>query len=164
MSDIEALLRMQAEDDYQQSNNASNVAAALGALTGGVVGHDVGRIELGMQRAPGDLSRKIQDMVNPQYVDVVDPKSKVASREFAPRQRNPGIMQRVTPGPRLAGTLVGTILGGLMGKTATQQLMGESEGARLLAKAQTNPQSMTATDMQRIEQLIVDQQRATGII
>jgi len=34
----------------------------------------------------------------------------------------------------------------------------------LLAKAQTNPQSMTSTDMQRIEQLIVDQQRATGII
>ena len=153
MSDIEALLQMQAAEDYESSQTAQNVAAALGALAGGGIGFDTGSIQYGLQKAPGDLGRKIQDLVNPQMVD----------GKQVMRTAPGGLRRAITPGPRFAGTLVGAILGGALGKEVANQAMGESEAANLLAKAQVQGE-LSNRDLDRIQQLIVDQQRATGII
>jgi hypothetical protein len=63
--------------------------------------------------------------------------------------------QRLKPGYRMAGGLVGAILGGALGAGARQIMIAESPAARLLARAQVNGE-MTAADEKMLEDILAD--------
>ena len=62
---------------------------------------------------------------------------------------------RLKPGYRMAGGLVGAILGGGLGAGTRQLMMNESPAARLLARAQVNGE-MTAADEKMLEDILTD--------
>ena len=64
-------------------------------------------------------------------------------------------LQRLKPGHRMAGGLVGAILGGALGAGARQIMIAESPAARLLARAQVNGE-MTAADEKMLEDILAD--------
>ena len=63
--------------------------------------------------------------------------------------------QRLKPGYRMAGGLVGAILGGGLGAGARELMIQESPAARLLARAQVNGE-MTAADEKMLEDILAD--------
>ena len=65
------------------------------------------------------------------------------------------MLQRLKPGHRMAGGLVGAILGGALGAGARQIMIAESPAARLLARAQVNGE-MTAADEKMLEDILAD--------
>ena len=64
-------------------------------------------------------------------------------------------MSRLKPGYRMAGGLVGAILGGALGAGAREIMIAESPAARLLARAQVNGE-MTAADEKMLEDILAD--------
>ena len=141
MASIEELLLAQAADDYQTQQTISSVATALGALGAGAVGYDLGTPEL-MAR---DANRRLQHMVDP----------KLAATENK-------LIRRLTPGPRMAGGLIGAVLGGALAPAAVKEILGPSEAVEILAKAKTG--GLDDNDKMRLRQMIIDNQQATGVI
>jgi len=66
----------------------------------------------------------------------------------------------VKPGFRMAGGLVGAILGGALGAGARQMMIQESPAARMLAKVQTNGE-LSYTDSQALENILADTYSST---
>ena len=62
---------------------------------------------------------------------------------------------RVKPGYRMAGGLVGAILGGALGAGARELMIQESPAARMLARIQTSGE-MTAADEKMLEDILAD--------
>ena len=62
---------------------------------------------------------------------------------------------RLKPGYRMAGGLVGAVLGGALGAGAREVMISESPAARLLARAQVNGE-MTAADEKMLEDILAD--------
>ena len=62
---------------------------------------------------------------------------------------------RLKPGYRMAGGLVGAVLGGALGAGARELMISESPAARLLARAQVNGE-MTAADEKMLEDILAD--------
>jgi len=121
-------------------NSSGQVSPEEAALYGAGIG---GTLGLGAGVAAHDLGRLInnlKDRVNPYYPTeklkkVKDKKGNplmVKSQTPMPRnQRN-----KFIPGNRMAGALVGFVLGGGAGPAIAQSLTDESDEARLLAKVQ----------------------------
>ena len=61
----------------------------------------------------------------------------------------------VKPGMRMAGGLVGAVLGGALGAGAKQMMIQESPAARMLAKVQTQGE-LTYADQQALENILAD--------
>ena len=132
---IEQALYLQALE-----NSSGQVTPEEAALYGAGIGGGLG---LGAGVAAHDLGRLInnlKDRVSPYYPteklkNIKDKKGNplmVKSRTPMPRnQRN-----SLKPGNRMAGALVGFVLGGGAGPAIAQSLAGESDEARLLAKLQ----------------------------
>ena len=59
------------------------------------------------------------------------------------------------PGMRMAGGLVGAVLGGALGAGAAQMMQRESPAARLLAKLQTQG-DLSASDQQALQNVLAD--------
>ena len=62
---------------------------------------------------------------------------------------------RVKPGMRMAGGLVGAVLGGALGAGAQQAMIQESPAARMLAKIQTTGE-LSYADQQALENILTD--------
>jgi hypothetical protein len=62
---------------------------------------------------------------------------------------------RVKPGVRMAGGLVGAVLGGALGAGAREAMMSESPAARMLAKVQTQGE-LSYADQQQLEDILAD--------
>ena len=62
---------------------------------------------------------------------------------------------RVKPGMRMAGGLVGAVLGGALGAGAQQAMIQESPAARMLAKIQTTGE-LSYADQQALENILAD--------
>ena len=62
---------------------------------------------------------------------------------------------RIKPGVRMAGGLVGAILGGALGAGARESMMSESPAARMLAKIQAQGE-LSYTDQQQLENILAD--------
>jgi hypothetical protein len=62
---------------------------------------------------------------------------------------------RVKPGVRMAGGLVGAILGGALGAGARESMMSESPAARMLAKIQAQGE-LSYADQQQLENILAD--------
>lgn len=132
---IEQALYLQALE-----NSSGQVSPEEAALYGAGIG---GTLGLGAGVAAHDLGRLInnlKDRVDPYYPteklkNIKDKKGNplmVKSRTPMPRnQRN-----SLKPGNRMAGALVGFVLGGGAGPAIAESLAGESDEARLLAKLQ----------------------------
>jgi len=67
----------------------------------------------------------------------------------------PPLGSRLKPGYRMAGGLVGAVLGGALGAGAREVMIAESPAARLLARAQVNGE-MTAADERMLENILAD--------
>ena len=65
------------------------------------------------------------------------------------------IGQKLKPGYRMAGGLVGAILGGALGAGARQLMIEESPAARLLAKAQVQGE-LSPSDKKLLEDIVAD--------
>jgi len=63
--------------------------------------------------------------------------------------------QRLKPGYRMAGGLVGAILGGALGAGAREVMIQESPAARLLAKAQVQGE-LSASDEKLLTDIVAD--------
>ena len=66
------------------------------------------------------------------------------------RKANP-----IKPGMRMAGGLVGAVLGGALGAGAQQMMIKESPAARMLAKVQTTGE-LSYADQQALENILAD--------
>ena len=62
---------------------------------------------------------------------------------------------RMKPGMRMAGGLVGAVLGGALGAGAQQMMIKESPAARMLAKVQTEGE-LSYADQQALENILAD--------
>ena len=160
MASIEEILVGQAADDYQTQQTISTVAAALGALGGGAVGYDLGTPELMYK----DAGRRLNEMVNPQMVEVEGPQTKgnVGKPVMVRKPRETSMLRRITPGPRMAGGLIGALMGGALAPEAIKTILGPSEATEMLVKAKLG--TLDAADKNRLEQMIIDNQQATGVI
>ena len=141
MASIEEILVGQAADDYQTQQTLSTIATALGALGGGAVGMDVGTPELMAK----DAGRRLNHMLNP----------KVAAAENK-------FLRRITPGPRMAGGLVGALMGGALAPEAVKAILGPSEATEMLVKAKMG--GLDASDKALLQRMIIDNHQATGVI
>jgi len=74
----------------------------------------------------------------------------VLINKMSGRQPNP-----VKPGVRMAGGLVGAVLGGALGAGAQQMMIKESPAARMLAKVQTTGE-LSYADQQALENILAD--------
>ena len=74
----------------------------------------------------------------------------VLLNKMSGRKANP-----VKPGMRMAGGLVGAILGGALGAGAQQMMIKESPAARMLAKVQTTGE-LSYADQQALENILAD--------
>ena len=132
---IEQALYLQALEN--SSGQVSPEEAALyGAGIGGGLGLGVG---VGAHNL-GRLINNLKDRVSPYYPTE---KAKLAQdskgnpltmRSETPMPRNQ--RNKLMPGNRMAGALVGFVLGGGAGPAIAESLAGESDEARLLAKVQ----------------------------
>ena len=71
------------------------------------------------------------------------------------RMMPPNVGTRMKPGMRMAGGLVGAILGGALGAGASQMMQKESPAASLLAKLQVDGE-LTAQDQQALKNVLAD--------
>ena len=62
---------------------------------------------------------------------------------------------RLKPGSRMAGGLVGAVLGGALGVGAKQMMIQESPAARLLAKIQTDGE-LTDSEAEELKQVLTN--------
>jgi len=74
----------------------------------------------------------------------------VLINKMSGRKANP-----VKPGMRMAGGLVGAVLGGALGAGAQQMMIKESPAARMLAKVQTTGE-LSYADQQALENILAD--------
>ena len=80
------------------------------------------------------------------------------SRRLNPSQQMimPGsALGKVKPGMRMAGGLVGAILGGALGAGASQMMQQESPAARIMAKLQVDG-DLSNSDKQALENILAD--------
>ena len=132
---IEDILLARAAADEASRPTTEQVAAG-GAIGGALLGGLVGSGAQAVAEAPGAARRLFNRTVG-----------------NGPVEKN--ILQKLKPGHRMAGGLVGAILGGALGAGARQIMIEESPAARLLARAQVNGE-MTAADEKMLEDILAD--------
>ena len=132
---IEDILLLKAQQDAanQNDNNAAVAAGALIGTGGGVLaGTPVHHL--------GQLGNKLKD--------------RLAEGQGLTRSRGQQLRSRVRPGARMAGGLVGAILGGGLGEVARQEMTAQSPAASLLAKLQTG--GLTASEEAELTRVLTD--------
>lgn len=129
---LDDVLLLKAQQDAANQNN--DLGATLGAVGGSALGvlgsglrHRAGQEQL-LERLVGRTKRPLSDI--------------------------PGV-HKVRPGARMAGGLVGAILGGALGAGTSQLMQRESPAARLLAKLQTEG-SLDATEAKLLENVLAE--------
>ena len=128
------LLARAAADEANRPSN--NQAITAGAILGSLGGVAAGAVPHTASKAMGGAKR------------LVDRTLGTGSGEIP-------FGTRAKPGFRMAGGLVGAILGGALGAGARQLMIEESPAARLLARAQVNGE-MTAADEKMLEDILAD--------
>ena len=163
MASVEELLLAKAEQDYNNQELAATALGALGAIGGSALGYDIGQGRHFLGNVDRNAKRKKALNAKAAY-DALAPE--VQKMGPAPTNKYTGVnqmMYRLRPGARMAGGLIGLMAGGYLGQQIAQQTMGASPAVELLAKAKSGGQ-LSDFDRQLIEQMIIDQHTATGII
>ncbi|MDA7436442.1 hypothetical protein N8654_02030 [Synechococcus sp. AH-601-B19] len=152
--DIEQILLAQAAREAEQGPRLSDVVA-LGAGGGAALGAALG----GIPHAMGNGVNRALDVMAPIHPMTRGTNGALAqAREAKPRGR------MFKPGFRMAGGLVGTILGGGLGAAMQQEAVSEPSGAgALLAKIQATGE-VTAEDEMRLESVLRDAYTQQGLL
>ena len=129
---IEDILLLKSQQDAANQNN--NLGTTLGAIGGSALGV----FGSGLRHRAGQE----------QLLD------RLVNRTKKPLSGMPGV-HKVRPGARMAGGLVGAILGGALGAGASQIMQQESPAARLLAKLQTEG-SLDASEAEMLENVLAE--------
>ena len=118
------------------------IGAPVGAISGatlgtliGTVPHALGQAKLNRLDKSDPVMKTVNDVTGQQY-----------------RRDIPG--NKVRPGARMAGALVGTLVGGGLGAGTAELIKRESPAARLLAKIQVQNGRMTPQDEYALENLL----------
>ena len=137
MADIEAILQAKIAEENQLAANAGNIAMVAGGGLGGIAGLDMGI-------ATDEIGKRLRTMVG-----------KPARPE--------GLINRLKPGNRMAGGLVGLIVGRGLGKVIAQQAL-QTDAGSLLAKAQAQGGSLNEVDKQKLQNLMAEYYNSQGLI
>lgn len=135
MTTVEKVLLARAAADEENQLNAAEASllgAGGGALMGVVAGQPVHMLGNGINRAKELLATQ-QDL------------NKTLSNKYK---------TILKPGPRMAGGLVGAILGGALGFGTRMMFTNESEAGRLLGAMQTR--QLTESDTRKLAALLGD--------
>ena len=132
---IEDILLLKAQQDAANRDN-NGAAIAAGALVGTAAGTLAGT----PIHAVGQLSLKLKD--------------RLAAGQGLTRTTAMQMRDKVRPGARMAGGLVGAILGGGLGVGAQQMATANSPAASLLAKLQTT--GLTAREEQQLQRVLTE--------
>ena len=140
--DIEQVLLAKAAMDaerYPSEEAAIYGGAALGAGLGALAGQPVHML--------GNTINSGLDAVNPQR----------------PMRKGTGgaPAQSLKPGPKMAGSLIGMILGGQLGPEIRQEMIDNSPAAELLAKFQSG--TGTAADAYMLKEVLADTYSQMGV-
>ena len=153
--DIEQVLLAKAAMDaerYPSEEAAIYGGAALGAGLGALAGQPVHML--------GNTINSGLDAVNPQR-----PMRKgtggAPAQSLRAQPRGSSIGARLKPGPRMAGGLIGMILGGQLGPEIRQEMIDNSPAAELLAKFQSG--TGTAADAYMLKEVLADTYSQMGI-
>ena len=136
-ANIQALLMRQALLDEKERLQPEQ-GAALGATTGAVL---------------GTLTGMPIHMLGQGKINRADKMAAEAGMSVAPRQM---VKDRIRPGARMAGGLVGALVGGALGAGTSELMKRESPSARLIAKIQTQNGQLTPQDEQLVEGIIAN--------
>jgi len=132
MATIQDILLYQAQQDAAARDDVTD-AQLVGGVAGGLIGASIGELD----HEGSKLMQRAKNMVR----GVETPE--------------PSMLSRVRPGMRMAGGLVGAILGGALGAGAKQQLLRDSPSAELLAKLQTDGE-LSANDQQALQNVLAN--------
>ena len=116
MASLEEILAYKAAEKSAQGDSMQNTGTVLGATGGSLLGMMAG---IPVHKA-GNAVNSIRDSL--------------AARQGLAAPRNP--MKALKPGYRMAGGLVGAIVGGGLGNAIAAQAVAENPAAELLAKLQ----------------------------
>ena len=133
---IEDILLAKAAQD-ESERPSQNTAITAGALLGSLGGVAAGTVPQAASDAVGSGRRVVERVLG------------------TGNKGNMPMGQRLQPGYRMAGGLVGAILGGALGAGTREIMMNESPAARLLARIQTTGE-MTASDEKMLEDILAD--------
>ena len=133
MTSLEEILAYKAAEKAAQSESMSNTGAILGATGGSLLG-----------MMAGIPVHKVGNTVN-------SIRDTLAARQGLSAPRNP--LKALKPGYRMAGGLVGMIVGGGLGSAIAAQAAAENPAADLLAKLQVQG-SLDMGEKMALEQLV----------
>ena len=123
MASLEEILAYKAAETAESFSNAPSIGTGVGASTGALLGFMAG---VPLQRA-----RNSREAIT----------DNLAVKQGAAAPRQP--MKALRPGPRMAGGLLGMMLGGGLGRTIAAQATKDNPAAELLAKLQITGQLNT---------------------
>lgn len=132
---IEDILLARAAQDEADRPSTENVA-----IGGSILG-SLGGVAAGSLAHEGDK--------------LVGSARRLATRAVGGNPVQPGLLNKAKPGYRMAGGLVGAILGGALGAGARELMVQESPAARVLARIQTTGE-MTPSDEKMLEDILAD--------
>ena len=119
-------------------------AVAAGAVPGAIAGAAIGQV-------PHSIGRGLNAV-----------KDNLANRQGLTRSQGQNFRGALKPGYRMAGSLVGTILGGGLGAGTRQMMIDNSPAASLLAKAQAQG-GLSAIDQQALINVLEDTYSTMGL-
>ncbi len=140
MASIEDLLLMKAAEDAAAvpgSTEAALLGAGLGTVGGVMAGNDQYKFNQLVNRGKDAIAKRIMPGFSP-------------------------VENRLQPGPRMAGGLVGLILGGGLGLGVRQMAINDSPAAALLAKAQVQG-SLNPAETKQLESILREVYSEMGI-
>ena len=141
---IQKVLAARAIKDEQNQDALGGVAGPTGALAGsglgvlaGTVPHMIGQAKMNQLDKTQPITRIVDDV-----------EEQVNRRDM--------VGNKVRPGARMAGGLVGALVGGGLGAGTAELVKRESPSARLLAKIQTQGGRLTPSDQAQLQSLLAD--------
>ena len=127
MASIEDILRQRAAQDAQERQESQQLGGTLGAIGGSVLGV-----------AGGAVPHTVGNLLRPKAV-----------------KEGLGILSAGRPGFRMAGGLVGALLGGVAGAGMANTVKNSSPAGELLAKIQATGE-LSVQDQMALETILAD--------
>ena len=140
---VEEILMARAMRDAEEKPSiaqAAGTGAVLGAASGAILG-----------QVPHSIGRGLNGI-----------KDTLAKQQGLSRGQGQNFRSAVKPGFRMAGGLVGAILGGGLGAGTRQMMIQESPAAALLAKAQAQG-DLGASDREMLQRILTDTYSTMGL-